>query len=56
MGLIQQQRGITGPIWPGAAHWHAEGAESGGAGGRNKKPADHLHVPELFGGYPRQFG
>jgi hypothetical protein len=30
--------------------WHTQGIEAGSSRGGNKKPADHLHVPEAFGG------
>lgn len=56
MGLIQQEGRIAGPIGALPRHGNAEGAESGGAGGGNKKPADHLDVPEMLGGYAGELG
>ena len=50
MGLIEKQRRVAGTVGPGPLRWHTQGIEAGSSRGGNKKPADHLHVPEAFGG------
>lgn len=54
MGLIEEQRGAAGPVRAGPGNRHSEGIETGCPGGSNKKPADHLHIPEVLGGNSAQ--
>jgi hypothetical protein len=54
--LVEQEGNIACAVGSATHGRDAEGVESGGAGSRNEKPAEHLRIPELIGGHSRQVG